>query len=340
MAHCLDFWRKWKQEENFCGVGKLQVRKLNKYLALATELKEKYGIDEEQVYTHLSASAVNNTGLSGLVDCPLRKEVLDKIAANITGQKQVRQLDILEWTGIRSWTDDFAKEHLSPLAFRSFKYAGKRNRERAIKRAKLASSDNLQYGRGSDAADFPLEARLDYIRRITSIGQANILKQIIDAGHAKDEYDALCVALAWASEKVAAQTPAPVAEKPPDPQDVIEYGTEFRLEELQFLGQFEDIKVAWKKYKETFPNSRRTYNSIKAKILTHNRQIRAREKREEIPKDGIIVGGKVKQIAGNERAYGVGTVEWIHGNDVRVKFVSSTKILLRDHFEAVDMEKL
>lgn len=70
------------------------------------------------------------------------------------------------------------------------------------------------------------------------------------------------------------------------------------------------------------------------------------EKKEEpaapgpaIPEDGIIVGCKVRQVKGKDRAYGVGTVQGAGVDNLRVKFISSTKVLPRDHFELVKIEK-
>lgn len=70
------------------------------------------------------------------------------------------------------------------------------------------------------------------------------------------------------------------------------------------------------------------------------------EKKEEpaapgpaIPEDGMIVGCKVRQVKGKDRAYGIGTVQGAGVDNLRVKFISSTKVLPRDHFELVKVEK-
>lgn len=54
-----------------------------------------------------------------------------------------------------------------------------------------------------------------------------------------------------------------------------------------------------------------------------------------VPEDGIVVGVKVRQVKGKERAFGVGTVQGVGVDNLRVKFIASTKVLPRDHFELV-----
>lgn len=82
--------------------------------------------------------------------------------------KRVRQTDMISWTGIQNWTDEYAKKNLSTLAFNAY-MSGKSSRLRAIRRAKGFSSDKLPYSEHASAIDCSLEGRIGYINKITCI---------------------------------------------------------------------------------------------------------------------------------------------------------------------------
>jgi len=56
MTYCIDFFRKFKKEGNFCGLDKSQVSRLTSYLEIV-ELLMKQNIPEEQVYKNFSVRA-------------------------------------------------------------------------------------------------------------------------------------------------------------------------------------------------------------------------------------------------------------------------------------------
>ena len=56
MTYCIDFFRKFKKEGNFCGLDKGQVSRLNAYMDIV-ELLMKQNIPEEQVYKNFTVNA-------------------------------------------------------------------------------------------------------------------------------------------------------------------------------------------------------------------------------------------------------------------------------------------
>jgi hypothetical protein len=56
MTYCIDFFRKFKKEGNFCGLDKTQVSRLTAYLEIV-ELLMKQKIPEEQIYENFSVNA-------------------------------------------------------------------------------------------------------------------------------------------------------------------------------------------------------------------------------------------------------------------------------------------
>jgi hypothetical protein len=56
MTYCIDFFRKFKKDGNFCGLDKTQVSRLTAYLEIV-ELLMKQKIPEEEVYKNFSVSA-------------------------------------------------------------------------------------------------------------------------------------------------------------------------------------------------------------------------------------------------------------------------------------------
>ena len=56
MTYCIDFFRKFKKDGNFCGLDKSQVSRLTAYLEIV-ELLMKQKIPEEQVYENFSVNA-------------------------------------------------------------------------------------------------------------------------------------------------------------------------------------------------------------------------------------------------------------------------------------------
>lgn len=58
MTHCVDFWKKWKKQPNFCGLGKSAATSYDKYIKFVEDFSEEYKIPAELVYQNVPHTAV------------------------------------------------------------------------------------------------------------------------------------------------------------------------------------------------------------------------------------------------------------------------------------------
>lgn len=88
--YCIDFFRKWKKEGNFCGLDKGQVSRLNAYMDIV-ELLVKQKIPEDQIFENFSVGAA--TPLIAAKD-QARTEGLNFVTARLKAGKKVQAGDI------------------------------------------------------------------------------------------------------------------------------------------------------------------------------------------------------------------------------------------------------
>ncbi len=87
MTYCIDFFRKFKKEGNFCGLDKTQVSRLNAYLDVV-EMLMKQKIAEETVYTNFPVGAARPL-LSAKGD--ERTEALNFVTSALKSGKKITQ---------------------------------------------------------------------------------------------------------------------------------------------------------------------------------------------------------------------------------------------------------
>lgn len=90
MAYCIDFFRKWKNEGNFCGLDESQVSRLNFYMD-TLEMLVKQKIPEEKVIELFTVGAA-----TPLITAPAaaRTEGLNFVAKQLRDGKKVRAKDL------------------------------------------------------------------------------------------------------------------------------------------------------------------------------------------------------------------------------------------------------
>jgi len=214
MSHCIEFFEKWKKEENFCGIGKVQAGAINRYLETVNELVSGYSLDEKICYKLLPSSAITATGFLSLnPECPLRKVVLDKIAASLKDGKKLRRIDVVKMTGLNTWTLDFVKENCQKNALATYR-SNHAHKLMSIRKAQNVDPNKLPWTLLGGASAQGLEARMNFLKFFSSQGQINILQSIIDVGDAANLYDAYCTALTWASEIVEEKQKDQLLDKP------------------------------------------------------------------------------------------------------------------------------
>jgi len=96
--YCIDFFRKFKKDGNFCGLDKSEVSRLNAYLDIV-ELLMKQKIPEETVYTHLSVKAARPL-LSAKGE--ERTEALNYVTSQLKEGKKISGTDLQ--STMKSWT--------------------------------------------------------------------------------------------------------------------------------------------------------------------------------------------------------------------------------------------
>jgi hypothetical protein len=90
MAYCLDFFRKWKREGNFCGLGEEEAGRMNSYLDLVEALV-KQRIPEERVYELFTVGAARS-----LISAkgPTRTEGLNFVTKSLKDGKKITARDL------------------------------------------------------------------------------------------------------------------------------------------------------------------------------------------------------------------------------------------------------
>lgn len=201
MAHCKEFFEKWKRDGNFCGVGEVQGTIIRAYLDFVHELSQNYGINEESCYKLLTSSAIAGNGFLLLSkESPRRKEVVEKIVDFLKRDQKVRRLDIRKWTAIAVWDNDFIETNCIASAKGTMK-SNKVRTARSIQSAKI-KAQNESWTASGQLVDQPIEARIKNLQKVSTRGQINILEKIVSKGYAKDIYSAYCLVLTWAANNI------------------------------------------------------------------------------------------------------------------------------------------
>jgi hypothetical protein len=107
--YCIDFFRKFKKDGNFCGLDKSEVSRLNAYLDVV-ELLMKQKIPEETVYTHLSVKAARPL-LSAKGE--ERTEALNYVTSQLKEGKKISGTDLQ--STMKSWTCPTSEPVVKPV---------------------------------------------------------------------------------------------------------------------------------------------------------------------------------------------------------------------------------
>lgn len=177
MAHCVDFFKKWEKEENFCGLGKNSQKKINRYLeAVANEFLSD-GVTEDDCYKYLPTSVLFGCGYLGLVEGPFKNEVRFKIIDKIKNRMVITKKDMVLWINLNSMTPEEIQKRYTFLAQRGI-MAARARKETSIEAAKNPEKvKNMSTGSGI-SNDQSIDGRLALLYRLTTAGQKNILKKL------------------------------------------------------------------------------------------------------------------------------------------------------------------
>jgi len=107
--YCIDFFRKFKKDGNFCGLDKSQVSRLTAYLEIV-ELLMKQHIPEEQIYENLSVRAAEPLITA---KAEARTEGLNYVTAQLKEGKKIKTGDIQ--TSLQSCTCATSEPKAKPV---------------------------------------------------------------------------------------------------------------------------------------------------------------------------------------------------------------------------------
>lgn len=170
MVHCIDFWKKWKKEPNFCGLGKGSAKSYDQYLQFVDEMASKYDIPQETIYLNAPATSVKPV-LRFKKDGEIRQNAMKKIASTLKGKQAVT----LKYTNTILGIVGEPKIAVEPVI-----------------KAEIASAVDKN----------TVSGKIRMINMVLSTGHQKVLQTIIDREGVDNEYEALLVALKWASEKL------------------------------------------------------------------------------------------------------------------------------------------
>jgi hypothetical protein len=109
VTYCIDFFRKFKKEGNFCGLDKSEVSRLNVYLEIVEQLMKRK-IPEEQIYQNFSVRAARP-----LIEAKdeARTEGMNFVASKLKEGKKVQTGDLQDT--LKSWTCPTTKPAAKPV---------------------------------------------------------------------------------------------------------------------------------------------------------------------------------------------------------------------------------
>ena len=174
MTHCVDFWKKWKKEPNFCGIGKSSARSYDKYLEFVDDFAKRYGFEPEVVYQNAPQTAVKAL-LRFKPDSDIRKRAEEQISQTLRGKHAITSTYVNYVIGIGPPSKPLIT---SPVVA-------------------AASSIPKEAFNKADVTD-----RTRLIVSALTTGQHQILLEVMEANNLDNEYEALAKVLVWAKERM------------------------------------------------------------------------------------------------------------------------------------------
>lgn len=173
MTHCPEFFKKWKKEPNFCGVGKAVASNIDRYIDFVEDFSKETGLEEGIIYRNAPLNAVKPI-LKFKKDSDLRKQATKKIAQTLQGKQAISGKYVASIIGIVAEPRKFVA---SPIAAT----------------AELAQ-DALKTNTVKD--------KIRLINSALTTGQIKILNDIMTKHELDNEYEAVALVIKWAGERL------------------------------------------------------------------------------------------------------------------------------------------
>jgi len=173
MTHCVDFFKKWKKEPNFCGIGKASCKGIEQYLEFADDFASEHGIDVSIVYRNVPQSAVKPI-LKFKRDSDIRKKASKSIAQTLKDKHAITGKYVNSIIGI----DATPRKVIQTLP------------------AVSATQSTDSHSDGS------IKDKIRLINNALTTGQLNVLHKVMSIYELNNEYEAIGLIIKWASERV------------------------------------------------------------------------------------------------------------------------------------------
>jgi hypothetical protein len=173
MTHCVEFFRKWKKEPNFCGLGKSACNVVEQYLSFVNDLSSDHGINEDIVYRNVPISSVKPL-LKFKKDSDIRKKASRSIAQVLNSKQGVTGKYVNQVIGIDVSRKKFIQTQKTPQS--------------------EIPTESLKTNK--------LKDKIRLITSALSSGQMDILIDVMKSNNLENEYEALSLIIKWASERI------------------------------------------------------------------------------------------------------------------------------------------
>lgn len=174
MTHCTDFFRKWKREPNFCGVGSSTAKNIDRYINFVEDFSKEYGIEESIVHRNAPMGAIKPI-LKFKPDSDLRKQATKKIAQTLNSKQAISEKYVL--TIIGASVPEPKKFIPSPIA---------------------ATAELAQDALKSNT----IKDKIRLLNSVLTTGQLKILNDVMTKHELDNEYEAIALVIKWAGEKI------------------------------------------------------------------------------------------------------------------------------------------
>jgi len=168
MTHCVDFFCKWKEEPNFCGIGKAAARDIERYLDFVEGVSTKSDLPTSLFYKYIPVSSAKPI-LTFKEESGLRQTAVDKIIDEVKKQRCVSLKNVKKYLHI---------DQKSDMAT-------------AVKKSHM-KHPRVMVSISKDTKDSQLQEKIRLLKdRILTSGQISILQEYARVYHKDNEYAAL-----------------------------------------------------------------------------------------------------------------------------------------------------
>ena len=174
MTACVDLYKKWKKEPNFCGLGNKEATLVNSYIEFVEEFSKDTGISEEIIYRNAPRTAVKAI-LKFKKDSDIRTRVTKEIEKILKSKQAITTRFVSNAIGILPATKPFVK---SPIAI-------------------TLSGASADATRTNEVRD-----KVRLITSALSSGQLKTLNEVMERYELNNEYEAIALVIKWAKERV------------------------------------------------------------------------------------------------------------------------------------------